>query len=386
MKILYHHRTLGDGAEGVHIASMVEAFRALGHEVRVVSLIGGRTNVSTPRTRGLTRLARRLPRPLYESAELLYSAPAYTRLVREIRRWQPDLVYERYALFNLAGVLAARRTATPLVLEVNAPIAWERARYERLSLPAVAHLCERFVYRHADRLAAVSSPLKRHLVEAGAADERVTVIPNGADPSRFRPDAAARAAVRAAHRIPANAVVIGFTGILRPWHGPELLLDAAARLAPRSDVRLLFAGDGPARAAVEAHAAARGLADRLTVTGRLPHDDIPRYAAAFDIAVSPRTTFYASPMKVPEYMAAGAAVVAPDSDNLRDLITDRHDGLLFAQEDTASLTAALQRLIDSPPLRERLGTAARATVMAHRTWEGNARRVLALTTEARRCA
>jgi len=38
MRILYHHRTLGDGAEGIHIAEMVNAFRKLGHEVQVVSL------------------------------------------------------------------------------------------------------------------------------------------------------------------------------------------------------------------------------------------------------------------------------------------------------------------------------------------------------------
>ncbi|MCH8292490.1 glycosyltransferase WbuB, partial [Candidatus Poribacteria bacterium] len=44
MKILYHHRTLGDGAEGIHIREMVEAWRGLGHEVRVVSLIGEQTN------------------------------------------------------------------------------------------------------------------------------------------------------------------------------------------------------------------------------------------------------------------------------------------------------------------------------------------------------
>ena len=51
MKILYHHRTLGDGAEGIHVSAMVQAFRDLDHAVQVSALIGGATNVSTTRTR-----------------------------------------------------------------------------------------------------------------------------------------------------------------------------------------------------------------------------------------------------------------------------------------------------------------------------------------------
>ena len=51
MKILYHHRTLGDGAEGIHVAAIVKAFQDLGHEVRVTALIGEQTNKMSGRTR-----------------------------------------------------------------------------------------------------------------------------------------------------------------------------------------------------------------------------------------------------------------------------------------------------------------------------------------------
>src|SRR5438034_7077207 len=119
MKILYHHRTLGDGAEGIHVSSMVEAFRGLGHEVRVASLIGETTNSSTPRTRFLGFLSRCAPRSAYEAMELAYSVIGYRMLVSQIRRWKPDLIYERYTLFNLAGLAAAKRSLIPLVLEVN---------------------------------------------------------------------------------------------------------------------------------------------------------------------------------------------------------------------------------------------------------------------------
>src|SRR5690606_27613788 len=115
----------------------------------------------------------------------------------------------------------------------------------------------------------------------------------------------------------------GFSGILRPWHGLELLLEAFARLAagdPR--LHLLIVGDGPIRGELDAAIAARQLQDRVTITGRVPHAEVRDYVALMDVAVSPRATFYASPMKVLEYMAMGKAIVAPAMDNLRDILTD----------------------------------------------------------------
>ncbi len=386
MRILYHHRTLGDGAEGIHIASMVGAFRSLGHDVHVSSVIGDATNVTTRRTTGLGRIVRVAPRTLYESLEMLYSAPGYLRLASDIRRWRPDLVYERYALYNMAGIAVARRAGIPIVLEVNAPIAWEREQYERLALGPLAHAFERAAWRAVDLVVAVSTPLRAHLIERGVPAERIAVIPNAADPRVFRPDLQARADVRAAYGIPADAVVIGFSGILRPWHGVELLVDAVARLRTARACRVLIVGDGPSRASIEARARLLGLQDAVIITGRLPHAAIPRCLTAFDVGVSPLTTFYASPMKVPEYMATGLAVVAPRADNLTDLITDTHDGLLFTPGDADDLARVLGRLVDDASLRAGLSRAARDTILTRRTWPHNAARVLDLAGGLRACA
>jgi glycosyltransferase involved in cell wall biosynthesis len=386
MRILYHHRTLGDGAEGIHVASMVEAFRRLGHEVQVVAMIGERTNVPSARTRRLDRLVRVTPRALYEAMEVGYSVPAYYALMAHIRSWRPDVLYERYALFNLAGVAAARRAAIPIVLEVNAPLAWERAHYERLSLRRLATRCERLACAHADLVEVVSTPLKSHLVELGVPADRIAVVPNAADPSIFRPDPAARSAVRRALRIAEDRVVIGFAGILRAWHGVELVVEAVSRLGPRAPVQLLLVGDGPSRRDIETFARTRGLEEQVTITGRVAHGEIPRHLAAFDIAVSPRATFYASPMKVPEYMAVGLPVVAPRMPNLADLIVDGQDGVLFAPEDPAALATALSRLICDSGTRARIGRAARDRIARGRTWEHNAATVLDSLAELRQCA
>jgi glycosyltransferase involved in cell wall biosynthesis len=389
VKILYHHRTLGDGAEGIHVSAMVQAFRDLDHVVRVSALIGGKTNVATPRTRVLTRLRRAIPRTAYETLELGYSLVGRRSLVRAIAEWRPDVIYERYTLFNYAGVSAAARAGLPIVIEINAPLAYERAAYEQLTLKRLAKRAEREICSRADLVVAVSTPLKRYLVDEGVPAARIIVVPNGADPTVFKPDEKARQEIRSRYRIPPEAIVIGFTGILRPWHGVDLLVRAVALLAQRpagAPCHLLIVGDGPSRPEIERIAMDAGLRDRVVVTGRVPHDQIPAHVAAFDVAVSPRATFYASPMKVPEYMAAGAAVVAPDMPNLADLITDGVTGALFTAESVDALAGALHSLMSDGRRRQNLSCAARASILNGRTWRHNAATVLRSLAEVRACA
>ena len=128
-------------------------------------------------------------------------------------------------------------------------------------------------------------------------------------------------------------MVIGFTGILRPWHGVELLIQAFAGLYHQhKEAFLLIVGDGPSHSELEQFVASLRITDRVYFTGRVSHRDIPDYLAACDVGVSPRATFYASPMKVPEYMASKLAVVAPAMSNIADLIDDGVDGLMFEPE------------------------------------------------------
>jgi glycosyltransferase involved in cell wall biosynthesis len=212
------------------------------------------------------------------------------------------------------------------------------------------------------------------------------VIPNGADPTVFRPDSTARENLRRQYGIPGHHVVIGFVGILRPWHGVELLLDAFARASRGRSIHLLIVGDGPSRAEFEARARSLGLERSVTVTGRVPHERIPSHAAAMDLGVSPRATFYASPMKVPEYMAAGVPVLAPRMPNLIDLVEEGRTGLLFEPEDVDSLADSLERAVDDEVLRARMGKAARTAIVQGRSWQHNASQVLDCLNARRSCA
>lgn len=391
MRILYHHRTLGDGAEGIHINEMIRAFRNLGCEVRVVALVGDQTNQKTaidsakPQKRW-SMLGRLMPGIAYELAELGYNVVGRRAMDRAIGEFQPDLIYDRYNSFSTAAVDAANNAKIPVFLEVNAPVAFERTAYERrpLRLSRLAQRFERRICNVADHVIAVSTPLKQFLMaERGVTESRITVIPNGVDPEKFKP-LLIREGIKKRLGIE-NKTVIGFVGILRPWHGLEFLLEAFQSLVTQQDsIHLLIVGDGTIEPSLKQRVSELGLDGSVTFTGRVPHDDMNQYLAAIDIAISPRATFYASPMKILEYMAMGIPTVAPDMANIRDLISDGENGLLFEPENQLSLKKALGELLKSKELVTRIGRMARNSIVNKRNWNDIAQEIITLSHQIKR--
>jgi glycosyltransferase involved in cell wall biosynthesis len=177
--------------------------------------------------------------------------------------------------------------------------------------------------------------------------------------------------------------VLGFTGFIRAWHRLDRVIDFVALHGDRLNLHLLIVGDGPARADLETHARAKGVAHRFTITGVVERDAVARHVAAFDVALQPGITEYASPLKLFEYMYLGRAVVAPDMANIREIVTDGHDALLFDEHSPDAMNAAILRLAEDGALRTRLGAQARRTVDEKGlTWANNATRVVALAERA----
>ena len=192
MRILYSHRIQSRDGQGVHLDSLVAALRAEGHEVRVVGPAAYDQAELGGESRLVALIRRRLPRFAVELLELAYSAPAFLKLDRAAREFTPDLLYERYNLFYLAGALVARRRRLAFLVEVNAPLAEERARFGGLALKGLARWSERFVWRRADRVLPVTAVLGGHVAAAGVPAERIVVIPNGIDLADFPEALAAR--------------------------------------------------------------------------------------------------------------------------------------------------------------------------------------------------
>ncbi len=381
MRIVLHHRTQGQGVEGVHLLGMARGFAATGADVAIVSppgvaVDGSEVRASKPRA-PWRALAERLPEFVFELMEIAYNVPAYFRLRRALRSFRADALYERYAFFNVAGALAARAARVPLILEVNYTATTPLYRKRSRALLPLARAAERFVFGRAARIAAVSTVLSRQIATSGVPAERVVTLPNAADPERFRADLSGRA-VRERYGLD-GARVVGFSGAFFPWHGVHLLIDVLPGLLRRvPETSVLLVGDGPERRVLEEQVRRAGLSERVRFTGRVGHDELPAHVAAFDVAVMPDSNEYGSPMKIYEYMAMGKPVVGPRLGPLEDGIKDGETGILFERLDASALESALATLLGDESRRRLMGRRAREHVLASHTWTRNAERVLEL--------
>jgi glycosyltransferase involved in cell wall biosynthesis len=381
MRILFHHRVASRDGQAVHIEEMIAALQRQGHQTILVGPSSFTATAFGGSNPLVDRIKRLIPGALYELLEIAYSVKAFLRLRAAVRTHRPDVMYERFSLFLFAGIWMRRLSGLPLLLEVNAPLYEERAKNDGLRLHRLGAWAQRLLWNQADHVLPVTGVLARTVAEYGVPGSRITVIPNGINSERFGaiPDTdAAKAALGLPPRL-----VLGFTGFIRGWNAVHRLIDFAATYRDRFDPHILVVGDGPARESLQNHARARGVADRLTVAGIVARDDVARHIAAFDIAVLPGLTPYSSPLKLFEYLQLGRSIVAPDTENIREILTDGEDSLLFDPARDGALESALLRLCDDAALRLRLGASARRTIVEKSlTWDRNAERVAAIAESA----
>ena len=376
MKILYHHRVGSKDGQAVHIEEIVAALREAGHEVVVVSPASTQSAAFGADSGFIATLKQRLPGALYEFLELGYGLLAFLRLWRLYRRERPDVLYERYNLYLLAGVWLKRLTGIPMLLEVNAPLVHERSRFGGLANQRLAAWVEGMTWRAADMVLPVTNVLADFVRDVGVPSERITVIQNGVG-KEFLSGHADRANILARHGLE-DGVVLGFTGFVREWHGLERVIELIAASDPKLKLQFLIVGDGPAIPELRRLTASYNLDRRIVFAGLVSRDEIVDYVAAFDIALQPQVVAYASPLKLFEYMALGRAIVAPSTPNIREVLGEG-EAMLFDPEDPAAFRRVTERLCIDAVLRNHLGKAARNAVdRLGLTWASNARRIVAL--------
>jgi len=385
VKILYHHRTQAEDGQAVHIRSLIEAFQGEGHEVREVALVERSAEATDKPTPAPPSERRRwspwalfglLPGFVKELAEYGYSLHARRRLERAAREFQPDVIYERYAFGNSAGVATSEALDIPLILEVNSPLVLELGRTRGLAFPRLARRVENRIFQRATRVCVVTEVLKGMVAELGVEPGRIFVTPNGVHPELYQ-DLDRNAAREDLGIQATTGPVLGFVGYYRDWHRLDLVLDGMATEA-LATAHLVLVGTGPAEEGLRARARELGVEERLHFAGTRPHGVIPRILPAFDVGLVPAINPYASPLKLHEYMAAGLPTVAPDQPNLREVLTPGHDALLVPPGDGSALISALSTLAKDEALRRSMGQAAIGTIEERElTWRGNARRVVA---------
>jgi len=375
MRILFHHRIASRDGQSVHLEELMKALKTLGHEVILVGPAAFAQTEFGGSNSAVDSIKKLIPAWLYEPLEIAYNIKAFLRLRAAVLKHRPDIIYERFSLYLFAGVWARKRLGLPLILEVNSPLFEERAKNDGLRLHRIGRWAQGYIWRNVDHAFPVTGVLAKTVESYGVPASRITVVPNGVDPARFQAVPKTEAPVGLAGK---PVIVLGFTGFIRDWNAVHRLIDFAALHKDTYDIRVLVVGDGPARPFLEEYARKQGIPERLTITGIVGRDEVTRHVTSFDIAVLPDVTPYSSPLKLFEYLQLGSAIVAPDMENIREILTEGHDALLFAK-DPGALEAALLKLCADPALRARLGVAAKDTITRKSlTWVNSAERVVAV--------
>jgi glycosyltransferase involved in cell wall biosynthesis len=268
-------------------------------------------------------------------------------LVTLMRRIRPHVVHASSSKAGVLGRVAARLAGVPIcIFTVHG---WAFSAHDGLAAN-VYRLAERVVRPLTTATICVSESERAAGIAAGTCDaERTMVIHTGID-------TVARPVARPADGAP----VIVSVGRLRPPKDVTTLLRALALV--RGDYTALVVGGGPGLREAEAERQRLGLGDVVRFAGE--RDDVPATLASSHVFVlSSRSE--ALPVSILEAMAAGLPVVATCVGGVPELVRDGETGFLAPASDANALAALIQRLVDSPELRARLGSAGRARVEEH---------------------
>ena len=276
------------------------------------------------------------------------------RLRQLLRRERFDLVHAHIYASVAAAAIATLGMDVPLVITEHTEASWQTWR---------ARWVSRWVYRRVERIIAVSTPIRRRLIERDSVHpDLITIVPNAVVSSSVpHTDASLPAELR-------ERPLVGVVARLQPEKGVASFLKAAARVALRfPEANFVVAGDGPLRRELVAMVESLNLKKRVHFLGF--RSDASALMRSLDVLAVPSLT-EGSPLVTLEAMAAGVPVVASAVGGIPDQIRHDKEGLLVPPGDTGALGDALLALLRDPARARRLGEAGRrraASTFSHAT-------------------
>lgn len=285
----------------------------------------------------------------------LTPAPIF-RLRDMLKEEKPDIVQTWMYHADLLGGLAARWAGIPALV-------WSirhsnlSVRHNRLRTVMVARACAALSRHVPDRILCCANVARLNHVHFGYADDKMEVLPNGFDLSRFKPAPEMRESVRREFGVPDDVPIVAMIGRFDVQKGHRMLIDAAATLRERRpQVHYLLAGQDvdDSNAALARWLSERTLQSSVSLLGI--REDIPRLLAAVDALVLP-SVGEGFPNVVGEAMASAVPCIASNVGDTAFLIGDT--GFIVPPGDAGALASSIDRFF-SMPERERQSYGARA--------------------------
>lgn len=278
---------------------------------------------------------------------------SWRTLIAFMRMHRFDMVVTHLWFANTVGRVVSR------LVSVKTVVAFEHNVYDRVKTPQ-QFIVDRFLQRWTTRVAAVSEAVRDSLITHGIDKEKIVVIDNGIELSRY--SNAGSSEIRVQLGIGDETLIL-FVGRLIAQKGVDVLIDALSRLPSG---RLCIVGDGVMRKGLEAQAKKMGVAARVAFLGK--RSDVPSLMKSSDCLVLP-SRWEGLGLVIPEAFAVGLPVVTTDFPAALAMITSGENGIVVPKDDPERLAQAIEQMLDRN-FRKRLaaaalGSAARFSIQRH---------------------
>ncbi len=369
---------------GCHVRILEEArvLHKLGHDVTIATYHSG-NNVA-----GLD-IERTMPLPWWREAvvgssphKIVYDVLLSLKVLRAAWRCQPDVIHGHLHEGALIGWPVGLLGRVPLVFDFQGSLTSEMVdhRFLREGGPFFGPM--RRLEELINRLPAAIITSTQHaadlcVAEYGCRPEIIHPVPDAVNADVFRPgllSEAERRVRKEALGIPAERRVVVYLGLLAEYQGTDLLVRAAARLlAHRPDVHFLIMGY-PGRHRYQHLAEQLGIADHITLTGRIPYEQAPEALALGDIAVAPKLSATEGSGKLLNYMAMALPTAAFDTPVSREYLGE--DGVYAPRGNVDGFAAAMRQLLDNPDQATARGRRLRQRAIAKYSWDEAGQRLV----------
>jgi glycosyltransferase involved in cell wall biosynthesis len=313
--------------------------------------------------------------------DLMHIGTWFERVAFPLQSLSYVLVLAITLLFRQADVYYSRDLLTLLALSLIKPRRKLVYEAHQLASSRIGTLLQTWCVRRVGLVVGVTGTLADKLRKRGATN--AMVAHDGFRIERFAnlPD---RGTARAQLNMPSEAFVIGYVGQLQTLamsKGMDVLIDAIAALAELPIYFCIVGGPPAMIEELRSYWAAKGLdPERFIPAGYVKPPQVPLYIRSFDVCAMTMSwseffAYYASPLKLFEYMAARGTILSLAFPSVAEVVTDSESALLVPPFDPDAVVTALRRLYNEPNLRDRLGETAERIAQEY-SWQARAKHIL----------
>ena len=292
--------------------------------------------------------------------------------------FRPDVVHAHIHEGALLGWTVRQARGVPLVFDYQGSMTAEMVDHNFLSKKSPLMRPLKWLERRIDRAAdavITSSRNAESALRAGIGDysSRIVTVADAVNTTTFAPPSTGmeRAACRALKQslgIPADRKVVAYLGLLAPYQGTDLLLEAASIVVNewgRRDIHFLIMGF-PGVDTYRSQAHLLGLSDWVSFPGRIPYTDAPRFLALGDVAVAPKLSATEGAGKIGNYMAMSLPVVAFEMPISHEYLGDL--GVYAERGNSRQMAERLCALLDNPTHARETGRRLREKAERDLSW------------------